>query len=145
MVVGVTLISVVIPFPAMFRHGHERRRGVAASVRVRDRGGQHSKKLELDHGAWSSSHNGMWKCHRPDRKELKEVMAELIFVAERCMGNALCHATAPEVYELNRSGHLLAPPRMNVDPSLRRAAQIGAEACPERAIAIVDDGVAAFR
>jgi ferredoxin len=71
---------------------------------------------------------------------LGELMAEIVFDAARCAGHALCHATSPEVYELDGSGYLLAPPRMKLDPVLHEAAVAGAEACPELAIRIVDDG-----
>jgi ferredoxin len=70
-------------------------------------------------------------------------MAELHFESEKCMGHALCNATAPEVYELARTGNLLAPPWMPLDASLEDAAKAGAEACPARAINIVDNGATA--
>jgi ferredoxin len=72
-----------------------------------------------------------------------EVMAEIVFSARRCAGHALCNATSPEVYELDGSGYLLAPPRMTLDSVLADSAHAGAEVCPEQAIAIVDDGVSA--
>jgi ferredoxin len=71
-----------------------------------------------------------------------EVIVEMVFSARRCAGHALCNATSPEVYELDGSGHLLAPPRMALDLVLVDSARDGAKACPERAIVIVDDGVA---
>jgi ferredoxin len=49
-------------------------------------------------------------------------MSELHFHADRCAGHALCNATAPEVYELDGSGYLLAPPTTVLDGALLAAA-----------------------
>lgn len=68
-------------------------------------------------------------------------MAEMQFESGKCVGHALCNAAAPEVYELDRTGNLLAPPWMPLDPSLEAAAKAGAGACPARAINIVENGV----
>lgn len=68
-------------------------------------------------------------------------MSELRFQANRCAGHALCNATAPEVYELDDSGYLLAPPTMVVDAELVSAAEAGARACPEGAISVAADRV----
>ena len=67
-------------------------------------------------------------------------MFEMLFHSRRCEGFAKCNAVAPEVYELDESGYLLAPPQIPLDASLREAAELGAEACPRRAIEIRDEG-----
>lgn len=66
-------------------------------------------------------------------------MAEIRFQSGKCLGHALCNATAPEVYELDRAGNLFAPPWMPLDSALEEAARAGARACPARAINIVDN------
>jgi ferredoxin len=56
--------------------------------------------------------------------------------AALCSGNARCNAVAPEVYEVDDSG-FCAITTLDVAPEQEAAAVRGAEACPERAIAIV--------
>jgi ferredoxin len=55
----------------------------------------------------------------------------------RCTGHAMCAARAPEVYELDDLGHCSVDGR-EVPPSLEEAARLGAQACPERAIQVVE-------
>ena len=52
-----------------------------------------------------------------------------------CMGHALCHATGPDVYDLDERGHcdLL---ETAVPDDLEDQAVQGADACPERAITV---------
>lgn len=66
-------------------------------------------------------------------------MTRIELDTQRCAGHALCAATAPEIYELDDVGYCLPPPA-HIDDSARAAAIAGAEACPEQALAIVDDG-----
>jgi ferredoxin len=56
----------------------------------------------------------------------------------RCSGHARCIAVAPNVYELNSDGYNEMP-ETEVAAGLEDQARRGARACPERAIAIVDD------
>ena len=54
-----------------------------------------------------------------------------------CAGHALCHAVAPDVYDLDELGQVIPPGRI---PAAReRDAEEGAAACPERAISVVAD------
>lgn len=64
-------------------------------------------------------------------------MVRIEFDEKRCAGHTLCHLTAPEVYELDDDGYLGNQPS-TVDDSLRQAAEAGADACPERALRVVD-------
>ena len=54
---------------------------------------------------------------------------------DRCVGHGRCYALAPDVYADDERGHCIAPP----DPlplALAVQARLGAENCPEHAIAI---------
>jgi len=51
----------------------------------------------------------------------------------------MCHANAPDVYELDDLGYNVMDGEVDVDDALADAARRGAESCPERAITIVDD------
>jgi ferredoxin len=65
-------------------------------------------------------------------------MPRIDFDAKHCVGHALCNATAPGVYELDDNGYCLPPPEY-IDESLRASAAAGADACPERALAVLDE------
>jgi ferredoxin len=54
-----------------------------------------------------------------------------------CQGHGRCEAMAPEVYTLDDNGYL-ATEVIDVPPGLEDQAKLGAEACPERAIRIVE-------
>jgi ferredoxin len=54
---------------------------------------------------------------------------------DRCSGHVRCAALAPEVYQLDEEGYAVADAQL-VPPQRERAAERGALACPERAIAI---------
>jgi ferredoxin len=56
---------------------------------------------------------------------------------QRCTGHAMCHANAPDVYELDDVGYNVLDGEMEVDDALAPQARRGAESCPERAIIIV--------
>jgi ferredoxin len=56
----------------------------------------------------------------------------------RCVGHALCNATAPEIYELDDDGYCLPPPERTEGAGASKSAVAGADACPERALAITD-------
>ncbi|CAN5504050.1 ferredoxin [soil metagenome] len=52
-----------------------------------------------------------------------------------CSGHARCHATAPEVYDLDDLGYVsIANPEIADD--LAERARRGAAACPERALRV---------
>jgi ferredoxin len=55
----------------------------------------------------------------------------------RCQGHARCWAEASELYLLDDDGYS-AIDDVEVPPGLEEAARRGADACPERAIAIVE-------
>ena len=55
----------------------------------------------------------------------------------RCQGHARCWAEVPELYLLDDDGYS-AVDDVEVPPGLEEAARRGADACPERAIAIVE-------
>jgi len=56
---------------------------------------------------------------------------------ESCTGHAQCNAVAPEVYELDDHGYC-AIDVLDVPPDLERMARKGAQACPERAITVIE-------
>ncbi|MEV7379583.1 ferredoxin [Streptomyces lydicus] len=58
--------------------------------------------------------------------------------AEKCEGHARCVARASELFDVDDEGRsfLLADP---VPPGLESAARNGIDACPERAITVVED------
>lgn len=58
--------------------------------------------------------------------------------AALCSGHARCHATAPEVYDLDELGYVDLQ-TAEVAAADEAAARRGAQACPERALSIVDD------
>jgi ferredoxin len=55
----------------------------------------------------------------------------------RCQGHARCWAEAPDLYRLDDDGYS-AVDDVEVPPGLEELARRGADACPERAIAIVE-------
>jgi ferredoxin len=66
-------------------------------------------------------------------------MPHIIFDEQHCAGHALCNATSPAIYQLDDNGYCVKPPT-HIDDSLRAAATAGADACPERALTVTDDG-----
>jgi ferredoxin len=64
-------------------------------------------------------------------------MPQIDLDAKRCAGHALCHAVAERVYKLDDDGYCVLE-HLRLDESLRQEAVDGAEACPERAITVVD-------
>lgn len=60
------------------------------------------------------------------------------FDAARCAGHALCAAAGPDLFILNDAGYCI-PPSKEVPPELAEQAFAGADACPEQAIAVVDE------
>jgi ferredoxin len=56
----------------------------------------------------------------------------------KCSGHGRCLAVAPHVYQLNSDGYNDTPNPM-VKKGLEEEARKGAKACPERAIAIVEE------
>ena len=55
----------------------------------------------------------------------------------RCCGYTLCAEACPEVYKLDDQGFAFTSDAP-IPPELLEKARQGAEACPERAIALVD-------
>ncbi|MET0144731.1 MAG: ferredoxin [Ilumatobacteraceae bacterium] len=62
---------------------------------------------------------------------------KVIVDIEMCQGHGRCNALAPEVFPLDEVGYC-AITEAEVPVELESAAHIGAGACPERAITIVD-------
>jgi ferredoxin len=50
----------------------------------------------------------------------------------------MCFANAPDVYELDDVGYNVLDGEMKVDPALTEQARRGADACPERAITVIE-------
>jgi len=57
--------------------------------------------------------------------------------AELCMGHGMCAMRAPEVYQLTEFG-TNEMGDFDVRPGLEGPAALGARACPERVISIID-------
>lgn len=53
----------------------------------------------------------------------------------RCTGHAMCFAQAPELFPLDAEGFSIADGR-EVAPGEEKRAQLGVDACPERAISL---------
>ncbi len=53
-----------------------------------------------------------------------------------CSGHARCHATSPEVFDIDDIGYVVVDETKTVPADLEDAARDGANACPERAITI---------
>ena len=53
----------------------------------------------------------------------------------KCVGHARCNARAPEVYDLDDDGYVVAADG-EVPPTLEEQARAGADACPERALTV---------
>jgi ferredoxin len=53
-----------------------------------------------------------------------------------CSGHARCHATSPEVFDIDDIGYVVVDETKTVPADLEGAARDGANACPERAITI---------
>jgi len=56
----------------------------------------------------------------------------------KCSGHARCVAVAPEVFHLDDNGYNVTEDG-NLPPGLEEQARRGAQACPERAITIIED------
>ena len=57
---------------------------------------------------------------------------------EKCQGHARCWSLAPEVFNLDDSGYILAGD-IAVTPGLEALAARGARACPEKALQVIDE------
>ena len=55
-----------------------------------------------------------------------------------CEGHGVCRRFAPDVYELDDEGYL-GLRLLQVPPDLEEHARFGAEACPARAITLIDE------
>lgn len=55
-----------------------------------------------------------------------------------CSGHARCAAVAPDVYELDDNGYCLRDGRF-VPEGHEESARRGAQACPERAIELIEE------
>jgi ferredoxin len=57
-----------------------------------------------------------------------------------CTGHGRCMAAAPEVYQLDGDGYNRhRDTTIDIPPGKEAAARRGAQSCPERAIAIIED------
>ncbi|WP_231972183.1 MULTISPECIES: ferredoxin [unclassified Mycobacterium] len=59
------------------------------------------------------------------------------FDAAHCVGHALCAAAGPDVYHLDDTGYCI-PPEGEVAAAFIDQAHRGADACPERAITVIE-------
>ena len=57
---------------------------------------------------------------------------------DRCQGHAQCAAAAPELFTLDDLGYLVLTD-LELSDEARGAARRGVMACPERAIAIIEE------
>lgn len=55
-----------------------------------------------------------------------------------CQGHAQCNAKAPEIYQLDSDGFIGLESGLEVPSGQEKAARLGAGACPERALEIVE-------
>ncbi|WP_054814993.1 ferredoxin [Nocardia arizonensis] len=55
--------------------------------------------------------------------------------AKKCSGHARCHATTPDVFDIDDNGYALPIDREVADP-LDQNIAAGIAACPERAISV---------
>jgi ferredoxin len=53
----------------------------------------------------------------------------------KCVGHARCNAQAPEVFDLDDDGYVVAPDG-EVPAVLEERARAGVDACPERALTL---------
>jgi ferredoxin len=60
------------------------------------------------------------------------------FDQDRCAGHAMCNAAAPDVYDLDDYGYCLLH-TAEVPSGLEDQARAGTEACPERALTLIED------
>jgi len=58
---------------------------------------------------------------------------------QMCNGHGLCEMVAPEVYRVNPGSGFNEAGEYEVAPSLLALARDGANACPEHAIALLDE------
>ncbi len=63
---------------------------------------------------------------------------KILVDVKRCVGQARCAETAPEVFKLDDNGFNVTAV-IKVPPGLEEKARQGANACPERVITIVED------
>lgn len=63
---------------------------------------------------------------------------KIVIDKARCVGNARCWATAPEIYPLDSDGYILVE-TIDVPEGQEQIARRGARSCPERVIRIVDE------
>lgn len=64
---------------------------------------------------------------------------KVVPIAGRCTGHARCAAVAPDIYELDDDGYI-AIGETQIAPEDETLARRGVRACPERALAIEEDG-----
>jgi ferredoxin len=58
---------------------------------------------------------------------------------ERCTGHGLCYGTAPNIFSPDEEGYSVLGIQGAVPAELEAAARRAAEACPERAITLMQD------
>ncbi|MET0379921.1 MAG: ferredoxin [Spongiibacteraceae bacterium] len=57
---------------------------------------------------------------------------------DKCQGHAMCCSKAPEVFQLDEQGYNTMG-EFTVSPEKEMLARLGADACPENAIRIIED------
>lgn len=56
----------------------------------------------------------------------------------RCVGQALCFAKAPQIWDCDDSGYAVLKIDGDIPPELEDLARLSEASCPERAISIVE-------
>lgn len=57
---------------------------------------------------------------------------------EKCQGHGRCAAVAPRVFELDDLGYNAVDGEVTIDPDHEEEARLGAAACPESAITLLE-------
>jgi ferredoxin len=63
-------------------------------------------------------------------------MARIFVDNNKCSGHARCNASSPQVYPVDEDGYVARHGETEVDDTLLAQADLGAAACPERAITV---------
>ena len=77
-------------------------------------------------------------CRTTDAPSAQEELMKVVVDFEKCTSNAVCQATAPEVFEVREDNFLYILDE-NPPESLRAKLEAAARGCPTRAISISED------
>jgi ferredoxin len=65
-------------------------------------------------------------------------MVRIAVDQSKCAGHARCFATAPQVFPIDDDGYTALDGIVEIDDELAERARLGAAACPERVITLLD-------